>query len=224
MADLYLIRHGQASFGSDDYDRLSELGRRQSRWLGEYFQQRGIEVERVISGGLVRHQQTADCIREALATSPPIEIHRGFEEFDFYALLKRYRQDFLRHDALDWSDAREVYRSLHLAMLAWARGQLSPSAAMESWSDFTQRVGEAMEFARPSRRGATLVCTSGGPISMALSQLMGFGPETLVKTNLQMCNTAFTHLIYTSETTYVTGFNHVPHLDTPERRTSITYS
>ena len=29
MGTLYLVRHGQASFGSDHYDQLSELGRRQ---------------------------------------------------------------------------------------------------------------------------------------------------------------------------------------------------
>ena len=26
MGTLYLVRHGQASFGADDYDKLSELG------------------------------------------------------------------------------------------------------------------------------------------------------------------------------------------------------
>ena len=30
MASLYLIRHGQASFGSDHYDQLSPLGQRQA--------------------------------------------------------------------------------------------------------------------------------------------------------------------------------------------------
>ena len=37
MAELYLVRHGQASFGAADYDRLSERGEQQSVWLGEYF-------------------------------------------------------------------------------------------------------------------------------------------------------------------------------------------
>ena len=36
MANLFLVRHGQASFGADDYDRLSPTGHEQSRLLGEY--------------------------------------------------------------------------------------------------------------------------------------------------------------------------------------------
>ncbi len=224
MADLYLIRHGQASFGSDDYDRLSELGLRQSRWLGEYFRRREIEFDRVICGGLRRHRQTAECICEAFASPPAIEVHRGFDEFDFQALLARYREVYPEHGALDWDNAREVYRRLRCAMLAWAEGRLSPSDRLESWSDFSRRVAEALAFARRRAQGATLVCSSGGPISMALSQWMGFGADTVVKLNLQMRNASMTHCYYTQDTICVTGFNHVPHLDTPERRSSITHS
>ena len=42
MALIELVRHAQASFGSAHYDRLSELGRQQSRWLGAYFAARGL--------------------------------------------------------------------------------------------------------------------------------------------------------------------------------------
>ncbi|HEX5612745.1 MAG TPA: phosphoglycerate mutase family protein, partial [Burkholderiales bacterium] len=49
MAELYLVRHAQASFGTEDYDRLSELGRRQARWLGEYFAERGMRFDRVVT-------------------------------------------------------------------------------------------------------------------------------------------------------------------------------
>ena len=58
MGTLYLVRHGQASFGADDYDQLSELGQRQSRRLGAYFQERGLTFEAVITGSLKRQQQT----------------------------------------------------------------------------------------------------------------------------------------------------------------------
>jgi broad specificity phosphatase PhoE len=37
MGTLYLVRHGQASFGADDYDQLSPLGQQQTVRLGEYF-------------------------------------------------------------------------------------------------------------------------------------------------------------------------------------------
>ena len=41
MGTLYLVRHGQASFGTDDYDLLSELGVRQCERLGEWFREHG---------------------------------------------------------------------------------------------------------------------------------------------------------------------------------------
>jgi broad specificity phosphatase PhoE len=31
MGQIYLVRHGQASFGSANYDQLSELGHEQAR-------------------------------------------------------------------------------------------------------------------------------------------------------------------------------------------------
>jgi broad specificity phosphatase PhoE len=36
MSEIYLIRHGQASFGSDNYDRLSPLGVRQAQCLAKH--------------------------------------------------------------------------------------------------------------------------------------------------------------------------------------------
>ena len=66
MAELILVRHGQASFGADDYDKLSDLGWRQSRWLGEYLAARGTRFDRVIRGSLRRHTETLDGIGEGM--------------------------------------------------------------------------------------------------------------------------------------------------------------
>ena len=58
MGTLYLVRHGQASFGAEDYDRLSPMGMQQSVRLGEYFARKGVRFEAAITGTLVRHAQT----------------------------------------------------------------------------------------------------------------------------------------------------------------------
>jgi broad specificity phosphatase PhoE len=60
MPRVFLVRHAQASFGTDDYDRLSERGRPQSRWLGEYFAERGTSFARIVAGTLKRQRQTAE--------------------------------------------------------------------------------------------------------------------------------------------------------------------
>ena len=58
MGNLYLVRHGQASFGAEDYDNLSELGRKQAVRLGEYFRDNGQSFDTVFTGTLRRHGQT----------------------------------------------------------------------------------------------------------------------------------------------------------------------
>ena len=60
MAEIYLVRHGQASFNSDNYDRLSDLGRQQSELLGHYFADRNISFDQIFTGTQLRHSQTAD--------------------------------------------------------------------------------------------------------------------------------------------------------------------
>ena len=58
MGTLFLVRHGQASFGADDYDQLSALGQQQSVRLGEYFKSKGVTFSAAMSGTLKRQTQT----------------------------------------------------------------------------------------------------------------------------------------------------------------------
>lgn len=88
MAELYLVRHGQASFGAENYDELSSSGRIQSRWLGEYFAQANVQFDRVVMGTMQRHRQTADGILAAMG-GQQVEIVQdaGLNEYDFAALF-----------------------------------------------------------------------------------------------------------------------------------------
>ena len=87
MAQFYLVRHGQASFGTDNYDRLSELGHQQARWLGEYFAERDMGFDALVSGDLVRHRETGAGICEGLGVALPEDI-RGYEELKIKSLLQ----------------------------------------------------------------------------------------------------------------------------------------
>ena len=78
MAELFLVRHGQASFGTDDYDRLSAAGEQQGVWLGEYFAQQALTFDRVICGTLNRHAQTVDAILRGMGREgAPVDRHRA---------------------------------------------------------------------------------------------------------------------------------------------------
>ena len=82
MGTLYLVRHGQASFGSHDYDRLSELGHRQCRALGEHFRSMNLRFATVLTGTLRRHRETYEGIAEGLAQSHTPEVCPGLDEYD----------------------------------------------------------------------------------------------------------------------------------------------
>ena len=64
---VLLIRHAQASFGTADYDLLSERGHAQTKELVTGLERRGIHADRVVSGGLRRQLETAAPCATALA-------------------------------------------------------------------------------------------------------------------------------------------------------------
>lgn len=223
MSIVYLVRHAQASFGAEDYDALSELGFRQARWLGEYFAARGLRFARMMSGTMVRQQATANAILEAMGDADAaLELHEGLNEYPGEALYTAHTGFAPRAHQL--ADAREYWRTFRLAMRAWSEERLVD--VPESWLDFGVRVrGALAEAVRDTEReDAVLVVSSGGAIGRTLADLTGAPASAAIELNLQCRNTGFTELISGGGTLRLLSFNNVPHLDTAERRSSITFA
>ncbi len=91
MAEILMVRHGQAAFGTDNYDRLTELGWEQSRILGEHFAATEPQFDAVFTGTLRRHRETLTGIQQALPALPAAVELPGLNEFDFHALVTAYR-------------------------------------------------------------------------------------------------------------------------------------
>jgi broad specificity phosphatase PhoE len=220
VAEIILVRHGQASFGEDDYDKLSELGWRQSRWLGEHFAERGAAFDRVIRGSLRRHVETLKGIAEGAGW--PLE---GIEdprlnEYDSHALLSAH----LKGKPLPESgDRRGHFRILREAMYAWTDGTLA-GAPHEPFSDFRGRVLGALADLRGGAVKRVLVVSSGGPISTILADVLGMPLRGVVDLNLQTRNTGISELQSGANRIHCVSFNNVPHLDRPDRSGSLTYS
>lgn len=66
MSTLLLLRHGQASFGADRYDALSDRGREQAEHVGQYFAARAQRIDRIWIGPRDRHRLTARYALEPL--------------------------------------------------------------------------------------------------------------------------------------------------------------
>jgi len=224
MATLYLVRHGQASFAAENYDRLSALGRRQSVWLGEYFAERGIAFARAVCGTLERQRETARAILETMGSTLTAAEHPGWPEYSGEALYKAYLGD-------EWAsarakgDVRAVYRTIKAALADWSQGKLQ-GPLPETWSGFGERVAAAMQDACSGQRDDVhvLAATSGGAIGRGIADLLQAPAQTAIELNLQLRNSGFCEIFFSPRSMRLISFNCVPHLERGDRREAITYS
>ncbi len=221
--EIYLVRHGQASFGAANYDQLSALGTQQSTWLGEYFAQRQIRFDSVITGTMQRHRQTAQAIQNAMGDTQLRQEHSGLNEYDFSALhdtVARH-QDFPRTP----TDEEKIafYRQLKKALHLWATDKLDATMP-ETWVQFKARVHAGLHAAAESPARRILVVSSGGPLGVAIQHALDAPDAAAVESSLLVRNACFCHYYVTGSGLRLSSFNAVPHLDQPDRLTAITYA
>ncbi len=242
MGTLYLVRHGQASFGADDYDQLSDLGYRQSVRLGEYFAGRGIAFDGLIAGTLKRHKQTLAGILEGMSRSAAPEANaaaagegypsphtgehlswEGLNEYDSEAVIAA-----VHPHKLEKPDSPEMYRHhfrlLRDGLAQWMAGVVSPRG-MPSYDGFVAGVAGALDHVRANHYGQkVLIVSSGGPISTAVGHVLGTSPETTIELNLRIRNSSITEFAFTPKRHMLVSYNGVPHLDHPGCEDWTTYS
>lgn len=224
MTTLYLVRHGQASFASENYDRLSELGRQQSAWLGEHFAARGIVFARAVCGTLDRQRQTARALLDAMGSAQSALEHPGWNEYSGDALYKAYLGE-------GWSaarakgDVRGFYRTIKAALADWSQDKL-PGPLPETWSEFGARVGAAMRAACADlpADACVLAATSGGAIGRGVADLLHAPAQAAIELNLQYRNSGFCEVFVSPKSMRLISFNCIPHLERPDRQAAITFS
>lgn len=223
MGTLYLVRHGQASFGADDYDRLSDLGHRQSVRLGEYFAERQIHFDGLIAGTLRRHKQTLEGILQGMQRAGEHLAWEGLNEYDSAAVIATVHPHPLQRP-----DTPEMYRHhfrlLRDGLARWMAGTTRP-AGMPTYAQFVAGVAGALDHVRASHYGQNvLVVTSGGPISTAVGHVLRTPPETTIELNLRIRNTSITEFAFTPKRHMLVSYNAIPHLDAPQYKDWITYA
>lgn len=228
MSTLYLVRHGQASFGTADYDRLSTNGERQVAWLRDHWQASGETFDAIYAGSLRRQRHTA----EILAQPQQLPVHEqpSFNEYDADALLRhrnrRGQLAYLTPSMLESGrlEPRAFQRELEATGLDWIAGRLD-EAPTETWQSFRTRVGMGLRaiMASEGRSRRIVVCTSAGVIGAALAEVMGLPDLEALKLSWAVHNASVTRLHYDDTRVSMTAFNAVPHLEHPERRALITF-
>jgi len=222
MGTLYLVRHGQASFGAEDYDNLSELGQRQSVRLGEYWRGKGLRFDAVLMGTLKRHAQTYAGIRQGAGFDLEALQWPGLNEYDSAAVIGA-----IHPGKLEKPDTPEMYRHhfrlLRDGLTQWMNGVVSPKG-MPSYPEFLQGVTSALDHVRKSHEGNVLIVSSGGPISTAVGHILGTTPEVTIELNLRIRNASVTEFTFTPRRHMLATYNTLPHLDGPEHADWVTFS
>lgn len=214
MGTLHLVRHGQASFGTDDYDRLSELGTRQSAALGTCWEAGSSVFTDAVAGAMLRHAQTAIAAIDASGlgeedADPGLhgyDVDARWNEYDHLAVATAFDPAALT------KNSKEFQAALNEAIDHWRRGE---GDFAEPYALFRERVmagfAEAVQLA--SQRGRrVLVFTSGGPIAMVASHLIAGDDSAFQKLNDVVVNSSVTTLMVGATGPRILTFNDHGHL------------
>jgi broad specificity phosphatase PhoE len=215
---LLFVRHGQASAGSDDYDRLSERGVQQSQRLGRWLAGSGHAFDAVHAGGMRRHRQTLDAIADAYAEQgmalPPVHVDRDLDEFDHHAVFDGFIRGNPQHPAVLGRGSGGLLAlgaMIHAALGHWAEDRIA--GVPETWQVFGARVVAAGErLARQSESGDVLVLTSGGVISRLAQHALGASDRSAVDLNLSLRNTGLCEFHVRPYGLAFGSWNALPHL------------
>ena len=230
MSTLYLIRHGQASFGTDNYDQLSALGRQQVQLLGEHFAASGERIDRVYSGTLQRQRESADILAAALAHSVPVAVTAAFDEYDSDGMLRAYARSLSPEQLTEagWpqlrNDRRKFQFFLERAAQAWVAAHISDDQ-MLPWVQFHARITAGLQelMAQEGRSKTIILSTSGGVIGTIVAHVLGLSNHIGIELNWAVHNASVTRLIYNAQKVSLSMFNALPHLERAEHRQLITY-
>ncbi len=230
MSTLIMVRHGQASFGAADYDKLSPLGIDQSVALGEFWARRGQRLDAVFSGKQERQVHTLERVRDAYARQgldfPEPGVLDAFNEYDADGIMHRWLPRLLEQEPAVQEGMKIVSRGgigspagrkafqqvFEIVMDRWLRGE-GEDAGVESWQGFRDRVlGGVRHIVGACPSGKTVaVFTSGGPVSAVMQHALGTPDRVALDLGWIIKNGSLTEFRYSGDRFTLAGFNATPH-------------
>lgn len=218
MAHVTIVRHGQANTGARDeksYDRLSDLGHQQARWLGEHFRETGETFARFYCGTLRRHQETA----AGVWGDQGIELIQDprLNEFQYYAMSTLIEE---QHGIKTPVAREEFARHLPKVLALWQAGEIAD--VPESFQDFEKRTEDALhEIA--AGHGRALVVSSGGWLGMAMRKTLNLDIRATAMMCLSIMNTSVHRWQPIADELSLVQFNAIPHLRDVKRQFAQTH-
>ncbi len=225
---LYLVRHGQASAGTSDYDRLSERGIHQATLVGEHFRSEGIITPTAHwSGGMKRQRQTAGFAHPNAREADAIPVHEGLNEYDHHSVHTHFEPGYLdKRDENTDMTASMTIDEYHTIVQSWVNHEPFNDAPYtgERFSEFEQRCLDAVkDIGLATTHEHTALYTSGGVIAVVTAALSGMDYEALTKHIWTIKNASISTLTLTDGTLSVASVNDVTHLEKHNDPELITY-
>ena len=246
MTTILLARHGQASFGQENYDQLSELGTIQAQMLGQHYANTQRRIDAIFTGSLVRQQDSArhfwkhyepsmtangDVVVPAINLDEPADyVLPQFDEFNHKDVFVKSanaagnRADISAEIANSEMPASRLAELFDLAMKRWHAGD-DDHDYIESWPQFHSRTQQALEQVRTKitslglgHDSTVLVFTSGGVIAAITAELLKQGSQTAYQLNKSLVNTGVTSITLKDQSSRLLSLNEYSHLFSEGKR------
>lgn len=235
MGMIYFIRHGQASFGQHNYDRLSPAGIRQARILGEYLAGIRFVFHEAYCGRMERQQHTGREVAAGFQSAgldfPSLVTQPAFDEYDAFSVWKHQTQKMMEEKILlpeemeeSRADKRKFQILFERVMMRWITGDHDSPGDIR-WKDFVDRVMDGIAaLAGSSGSGRHIaVFTSGGPISVAMQSALGLSSSKTMEISWQVMNASVSRFYFNSRGIFLAGFNDIAHLAAKRDPALLTY-
>jgi broad specificity phosphatase PhoE len=220
MANLLIIRHGQASFGADNYDQLSPLGQRQADLTGEFLCQMGTRFSAAYSGDLSRQRETGQRVLDRLEEAPDLVIDPRLNEVQTDEQIDVMMPILIERDprfadlvAAMNTDTKSFQKIIETVFNYWVSPECD-IGGIQSWADYSGGVVSAFESAMASAESGTdtAIFTSGGTIATMVGQVLKLTSDRVYEFYEPVFNCSITRIIFNSRKCSLSTFNDVGHL------------
>ena len=220
MASIYLVRHGQASFGAANYDQLSTLGQRQADLTGEFFARVGLSFDAAYAGSLSRQQETGQRVLASQSRACDLRLDERFDEVNNQEQIDALLPGLCATDGVladivqrDSKSSKDYQKIIAAVFNAWVNPECNATGIMQ-WSLYRDGVEAALKdiMTDVGSGKTTAVFTSGGTIATAVGLALGVTADGFYQLYEPVMNCSITRLIYSSSRVSLSNFNDVAHL------------
>jgi broad specificity phosphatase PhoE len=228
MAEILCVRHGQASFATDNYDQLSELGYRQASLAGEYFVKTGVVFDRIYAGTLKRQIQTAESViavyRKNNLPIPELECDARWNELQTELQLDvlvphvmKRRPELQPLMAKAKQDKKAFQKLIRATFDFWIENPDIKSQGpepLETWHAAQQRVIDVLTEVQTNNGSGCRagVFTSGGILAILTAHAMSMQASSVYPLFEKVINCSLTRLIHNRTNLALSTFNEYSYL------------